>query len=124
MDTDDTKRNGGASKEAIQIGLVQESFASDGITIGAWPNPQVLDYLYERQVILVDDAYLAQVRALLEQSEVSDGLIDGVTALTIPQVTHEPPEPGGPVETEVTITLDRIDRELGAGVAGPNHVFS
>ena len=124
MDTNGAKHNGEASKEAIQIGLVREAFARDDIQIGAWPNPRVLDYLYERGVILVDDAYLAQVQALFEESQLHDALIDGVTALALPLVTNEPREPGGPVETEVTVALDRIDAELGAGVAGPNHVYS
>ena len=124
MDTNDAKRNGDDSKEAFQIRLVLEAFASDDILIGAWPNRFVLDYLYERGVILVDDAYLAQVQELLEEWELRDALIDGVTALAIPLVDHEPRGPGEPEETEVTLTLDRIDRELGVGVAGPNHVFS
>jgi Subtilase family len=122
-------------KAASQIGLVLKTFAEAKIDIGAWPNDQELGYLYERDVILIRDAYRAEVEALVG-GQVRDGLIDGVTAWSIPREEEESRRPssdeidedwpyaGPEVRTEVTNALDRIDSQLGVGVAGPNHVLS
>jgi subtilisin family serine protease len=122
-------------KAASQIGLVLKTFAEAKINIGAWPNDQELGYLYEREVILIRDAYRAEVEALVG-GQVRDGLIDGVTAWSIPREEEESRRPssdeidedwpyaGPEVRTEVTNALDRIDSQLGVGVAGPNHVLS
>jgi hypothetical protein len=129
--------DGDDSKAAIQIGLVLKAFAEAKINIGAWPNDQELGYLYEREVILIRDAYREQVEALVG-GQVRDGLIDGVTAWSIPRQEQRPEqeprehdesgegdEHEGPfIQTEVTIALNRIDQQLGPGVAGPNHVLS
>src|SRR5229473_2013291 len=86
MNTDNARRNGEAGKAEIQIRLVLEAFPEG--RIGAWPNEQQLDYLYEREVILVRDAYLTQVESLVG-GELREGLIDGVSLWSIPRQEPE-----------------------------------
>ena len=132
MNTYNVRRNGEAGKAEIQIRLVLEAFPEG--QIGAWPNEQELDYLYEREVILVRDAYLTQVESLVG-GELREGLIDGVSVWSIPRQEPEQREQEARAEdrdqedpdeqpTEVTSALDLIDDRLGVGVATPNHVLS
>src|SRR5258708_27511803 len=132
MNTDNVQRNGEADKAEIQISLVLQAFPEG--RIGAWPNERELDYLYEREVILVRDAYLTQVESLVG-GELREGLIDGVSVWSIPRQEPEQHEQEARAEdrdqedpdeqpTEVTSALDLIDERLGVGVASPNHVLS
>src|SRR5216683_5580959 len=132
MNTDNVRRNGEADKAEIQIRLVLEAFPEG--QIGAWPNEQELDYLYEREVILVRDAYLTQVESLVG-GELREGLIDVVSLWSLPrqeaeQHEHDERADDGDQDdpdeqqTEVTVALDLIDDRLGVGVATPNHVLS
>src|SRR5258705_4669293 len=132
MNTDNVRRNGEARKAGIQIRLVLEAFPAG--RIGAGPTGRELDYLYERGVILVRDAYLTQVESLVG-GELREGLIDGVSVWSIPRQEPQPKEQREPAEgqeqqgpdeqeTEVTSALDLIDDRLGVGVATPNHVLS
>jgi subtilisin family serine protease len=132
MNTDITDHHGRENRAAIQIKLVLEAFGEG--QVGVWPNETELDYMYERGVILVRDAYLERVEALVG-GELREGLIDGVSVWSIPRQEPGPGEKGQPSEdaeehgpdqqeTEVTIALDRIDERLGVGVATPNHVLS
>src|SRR5258707_4106094 len=132
MNTDNARRNGGSDKAEIQIRLVLEAFPEG--QIGAWPNERELDYLFEREVILVRDAYLTEVERLVG-GELREGLIDGVSVWSIPRQEAERREQEARAEdqdqedpdeqpTEVTSALDLIDERLGVGVASPNHVLS
>src|SRR5258708_10458077 len=132
MNTDNARRNGGSDKAEIQIRLVLEAFPEG--QIGAWPNEQQLDYLYEREVILVRDAYLTEVESRVGGA-LREGLIDGVSLGSIPRQEPAPRDQREPAEgqeqqdpdqqeTEVTSALDLIDDRLGVGVATPNHVLS
>ncbi len=132
MTSDDPDRNGEQDKAECQARLVIQAFGEG--QIAAWPSEDAPDYLYEREVILIRDAYRAEVEALVG-GEVRDGLIDGVSLWSIPRQEPEPadrPESAGDREqqerqerpTEVTAALDLIDARLGVGVATPNHVQS
>jgi len=68
-----------------------------------------LDYLYHEGRILVRDADLPRVQALVGGAAI-DGLINGVTVF----------EPDG---GDTQAALRQIDAELGVGVATPDHVF-
>src|SRR5258708_30499670 len=131
MNTDHVQRNGEADQAEIQISLVLQAFPEG--RIGAWPNERELDYLYEREVILVRDAYLTQVESLVG-GELREGLIDGVSLWSIPRQEPAPRDQREPAEgqeqedpdqqqTEVTVALDLIDDRLGGAVATPHHVL-
>src|SRR5262249_42880216 len=66
-------------------------------------------------VVLVRDAYLAQVREILG-GEVREGFIDGVTVLSLKRVKEKKFE-------NVMDVVSEIDGRLGTGVATPNHIF-
>src|SRR5258707_12902039 len=121
MNTDNARRNGGSDKAEIQIRPWLEAFPEG--QFGAWPTEQELDSLYEREVILVRDAYLTQVESRVG-GELREGLIDGVSLWSIPRQEPEPREQREPAEgqeqedpdqqeTEVTVALDLIDDRLG-----------
>lgn len=74
-------------------------------------DPADFEYLYRRGHILVRDAALKRVIRVLGGGRPSDNLIDGVTLLALPSGMDAPE------------ALDRIDAELGAGVATPDHVL-
>ena len=142
MNAHGTSHNGHRDKPDIQASLVQAAFARDDTRIGIkrFENGE-LDYLYERGTILVREAYVNQVGRLVG-GERREGLIAGVAVWSIPEQPETPQGPEGPQrpepgdedsadqperdedETEVTRTLDLIDRHLGVGVATPNHVVS
>lgn len=99
-----------------QIRLVVAAFMRAGIDIGVKmrsPENVALDFMYQEQRILVRDAYIEGVRAAVGGEGVVDGFIDGVSVYSLADA--DPPE--------VLPALEKIDRELGAGVAAPNHVI-
>jgi subtilisin family serine protease len=97
-----------------QIDLVVRAFAEADIRVGVERLPtEELDYLYQRQVILVRDAYLDAVRTVVGGGAAVDGLIDGVTVYSLE----------GADIPEVIAALRAIDEQLGVGAAAPNHVL-
>lgn len=132
--------NGGRPRSTIevQVGLIMRALREKGTEVAPWP-PDVagseLDYLYQVDVILVRDAYLARVEALLfgpDQPPEPDRGPAGDQRGGEPG-RHAPPPPG--FTEGVTLlrlrgrhtvqgALDLIDREIGLGVATPNHVLS
>ncbi len=97
-----------------QVKIVVEALGGkDGV---AWAcakgdDPADFDYLYRPSHILVRDESLDRVRRVLDGGEPADNLISGVTLLRLP--------PG----LDTLAALERIDRELGAGVATPDHIL-
>lgn len=83
--------------------------------VGWWTakgdDPADFEYLYRRGHILVRDEALDRVRRVLDGGRRADNLIDGVTLLMLPDGLDAPE------------ALERIDAELGAGVASPDHVL-
>lgn len=106
--------HGGTGLQA-EIDLIRRAFAEgkDPKYIGvAWrKEPDDLDFLYQKGVILVRDAYLPFISDVVEGGAPIDGLIDGVTLYQLPETL------------EVIPALEKIDQELGAGVAAPNYVL-
>lgn len=107
------------TKAEVQAELIVDMHREKGVDIGVAHTAEGdLDFLHEEHVILVRDAYVEQVRAVIgraeEAHEQDDGFIDGVTLLSL----------AGADITSVTAALDAIDAALGVGVATPNHVLS
>jgi subtilisin family serine protease len=85
-----------------------------GIDVGVerLPNDDP-DFLHQREVILVRDAYIEAVRTVVGGGGPADGLIDGVTLYSL----H------GAQISDTAGALAAIDAQLGVGVAAPNHVL-
>src|SRR5262249_26867586 len=105
------------AKQEVQVDLIMRNYAKKGVKIKRWPPDEQadLDFLYEEGVVLVRDAYLAQVREILG-GEVREGFIDGVTVLSLKRVKEKKFE-------NVMDVVSEIDGRLGTGVATPNHIF-
>jgi hypothetical protein len=107
------------TKLEIQLGLIEAAFGKD---FGKkYFEDGTLDYLYVRGVIMVRDAYLAEVARLLEEEDEEEergqefvpavGLLPGVSLFSVG-------------ERDVPRLLDKIDARLGEGVATPDHILS
>src|SRR6516165_9741164 len=119
MESSETAGKQPVTKLEIQLDLIAgafgESFGKQLFDDGT------LDYLYVRGVILVRDAYLAEVARLLEEEDEEEergqefvpvaGLLPGVSLFSV----------GG---RDVPRLLDKIDARLGAGIATPDHILS
>lgn len=114
MSSEGEKRERPPTVVDVQVKLVMGAFAAEGIPIGVERLPnQEPDFLYQRHVILVRDAYIDRVGPVVGGGATLDGLIDGVTLYSLE----------GADIFEVIPALEKIDRELGVGVAAPNHVL-
>jgi subtilisin family serine protease len=105
------------TKAVTQAELVVAAFREAGIDIGVATfddSRTDIDFIYQQRAILVRDAYLEQVRAVVGGGEILDGFVDGVTLFSL----------DGAEISDVLAALDAIDDRLGAGVATPNHVLS
>jgi subtilisin family serine protease len=130
------------TKIEAQVRLIIAAMRERGIEVASWPplgdnGEDELDYLFEVNVILVRDAYLARVEALLfgpgqpgepgrdqgddqrgdqrreeERGRRPRGFLEGVTLLSLRG------------RYSVQEALELIDSEIGVGVATPNHVLS
>src|SRR5215471_4961803 len=103
----------------IQLDLIEAAFGKD---FGKkYFDDGTLDYLYVRDVIMVRDAYVAEVARLLEEDDEPEergqefvpavGLLPGVSLFSV-------------VAGSVKKKLDKIDARLGEGVATPDHILS
>src|SRR5882724_10296581 len=107
------------TRAEVQAELIAGVHREKGVDIGVARTAEGdLDFLHEEHVILVRDAYVEQVRAIVGRSadtrEQDDGFIDGVSLLSL----------DGADITSVSAALDAIDSSLGVGVATPNHLLS
>ncbi len=99
----------------IQLELIVCAFREKGIDIGVAYTPEGgLDFVYQKGVILVRDGYLREVADVVGAAEVLDGLVHGVTLLSLAKAKVR----------DVIEALQRIDAALGVGVATPNHILS
>lgn len=132
------------SKLDAQISLIREALG-DEVGIALKPDGE-LDYLYRKHVILVRDAYLERVLTILfgrrdsSRGEGEPGFEpppeDGEGGEAGERGKGEPEDgPGfvagvilvsirGSRYPDVPAALDVIDRELGEGVATPDHILS
>jgi subtilisin family serine protease len=119
MESSETAGERPLTKLEIQLGLIEDAF---GESFGKKLfDDGTLDYLYVRGVILVRDAYLAEVARLLEEDDEPDergqefvaaeGLLPGVSLFSVGA-------------RDIPRLLDKIDARLGVGVATPDHILS
>ncbi len=119
MESSETAGEHSLTKLEIQLGLISEAF---GESFGKQLfEDGTLDYLYVRGVILVRDAYLAEVARLLEEDDepeergqefiAVEGLLPGVSLFSVGN-------------RDVPRLLEKIDARLGVGVATPDHILS
>jgi len=119
MESSETAGEHSLTKLEIQLSLISEAF---GESFGKQLfDDGTLDYLYVRGVILVRDAYLAEVARLLEEDDEPEergqefipveGLLPGVSLFSVGN-------------RDVPRLLDKIDARLGVGVATPDHILS
>jgi subtilisin family serine protease len=109
------------SKLDVQFQLIADACGREGTDIGIVRFPDgSLDYMYQRGVILVRNAYVDQVRAVVgvadsaEERATHDRSVEGVTLYSL-------------ADARIRDTFDAltaIDRELGPGIATPNHILS
>jgi hypothetical protein len=104
------------TRNEAQIAHITRAFEADGVQIGVATSeapPGEVEFLYERGTILVRDQDMARVRTVVGEAEERDGLIDGLTVLSL-----------APTQFDTPGALAAIDERLGVGVATPNHVVS
>ena len=116
---------------ADRVQFIVNAFASPengeieiGVVVDA---DRTVDHMYAEGQLLVREPYLGQVLEILQQPTEADlrrdepdrvqRVIAGVVLLTLGQV------PGGERPT-VTSALNEVDRQLGTGIAMPNHVLT
>jgi subtilisin family serine protease len=97
-------------RTASQIEIVRQGLGPDNVRwdSGDSEDPSDFDYLYRSDALLVRDEDLDRVAAVVP-GEVRDSLVGGVTLFA-------------PTEDEPLGALNRIDDDLGRGVATPDHV--
>jgi Subtilase family len=132
MDSESGRADREPSKLDVQTELIVSACRAKGIDVGvARFRDGSLDFLYQRGVILVRSSYLDRVgeivgageggdeggqRVAEERGDSSghDHSIEGVTLYSL----------AGARISDTLEALRAIDRELGPGIATPNHVFS
>ncbi len=103
------------TKAQVQFELAVAASRQAGIDIGvAALEDGHPDFLHEEGKILVRDAYLDRVGQVVGGGQTVDGLLTGVTLYSLE----------GARISNVSEALDAIDRQLGVGVATPNHALS
>ena len=119
MESSETAGERPLTKLEIQLDLIEAAFGKD---FGKkYFDDGTLDYLYVRGVIMVRDAYVAEVARLLEEDDEPEergqefipavGLLPGVSLFSVG-------------ERDVPRLLEKIDARLGEGVATPDHILS
>jgi hypothetical protein len=111
---DEIGRKWSYSRASAQVRLAVDMYAAEGINLGVQMNGDEVDFVYEEGALLVRDAYLEQVRAVVGGGGVMDGLMEGVTHYSL----------AGARMRGVNEALTAIDSHVGAGAATPNHLLS
>jgi len=127
MNSAEAARERQPTKLDVQLGLIVSAFEEKGIGVGAARFPDgSLDFIYEKGVILVRDAYLDQVAAFLRgpgTASRSEAAAEGrFPTGVLPGVTLYPL--AGTRFPDVLEALDEIDARFGPGVATPSHILS
>src|SRR6516162_6191309 len=120
MESSETAGERALTKLQIQLDLIAEAFGEENFGRKFFDDG-TLDYLYVRGVILVRDAYVADVARLLEEDDEPEergqefvpavGLLPGVSLFSVGA-------------GDIPRMLDKIDARLGEGVATPDHILS
>ncbi len=108
-----------ADRYEAQTGHIRRAFDQTGVGIEVATSeepPGEADFLFERGTILVRDQDLARVLEVEPARGATrrDNLINGLTLLELREENRQ----------RTLDVLDEIDREVGVGVATPNHVLS
>jgi hypothetical protein len=109
-----------ATKVEVQVDLLVKAFreaepAKDiGVAPADWRESGIVDYLYQKGAVLVRDADVERVQAVVGGGRRLDNLVNGLTLLSLEGARRD----------EALAALDAIDEQLGVGVATPNHVLS
>ena len=103
-----------------QVEHITTTFHDNGIEIGVVAVDGGVSFLYRREQLLVRDEYLDRVRQILQQPtdlDLIERVVAGVVVLTLtaPQAGEQP---------TVIDALARVDRELGEGIATPDHLLT
>jgi subtilisin family serine protease len=132
MDSDSGQAGREPSKLDVQAELIVSAYRAKGIDVGVARLPDgSLDFLYQRGAILVRGSYLDRVDEIVGAGEGGDEegqreatgrgdrsghdhSVEGVTLYSL----------AGARISDTLEALRAIDRELGPGIATPNHVFS
>jgi hypothetical protein len=117
----------GPDKLDVQTELIASAYRAKGIDVGVARLPDgSLDFLYQRGAILVRNGYLARVAEIVGAGEGRDESraeaergghdhsVEGITLYSL----------AGARIGDTLEALGAIDRELGPGIAAPNHLFS
>jgi hypothetical protein len=127
MDSESGARRG-PDKLDVQTELIASAYRAKGVDVGvARLRDGSLDFLYQRGVILVRNNYLARVAEIVgageggedrqaeaERGDGQDHSVEGITLYSL----------AGARISDTLEALQAIDRELGPGIAAPNHLFS
>jgi subtilisin family serine protease len=121
-----------ASRRAAQVEAIVRAYEERGIPIGIGPDgdPANMEFLYRTGEVLVRDEDVPRVSRVLgvdsapigkaarrgARSSEGQKPAGGVTVIDLP------PRDANDVELTTLQWLDRIDDDLGAGIATPNHV--
>ncbi len=110
------------------VSIIVEAFARQGIDIAVvTAGDGGLGYMFARGQVLVRDQHLTRVLEILEQPperELRDNEPDRLQRITPGvQLVTLGPTPSG-VQHAVPDAVNLVDRELGLGVATPNHVLT
>ena len=127
MDSDSGRADREPSKLDVQAELIASAYQAKGIDVGvARLRDGSLDFLYQRGAILVRNSYLARVAEIVgageggqeSQEEAERGEHDhSVEEITLYSLA-------GARISDTLEALQAIDRDLGPGIAAPNHLFS
>ena len=98
-------------KFQAELDLVLRTYPEFAIWPTDWRDLGSYDYAYRKGQLLVADRDLERVTRLLDRAEVIDRLPIGVNVLQGP-------------DDDIQEMLQAADRELGQGVATPNHILT
>src|SRR5437763_9106418 len=116
MDSDSGGGRRGPARLDVQTELIASAYRAKGIDVGVARLPDgSLDFLYQRGVILVRSSYLDRVDEIVGAGEGGhDHSVEGVILYSL----------AGARIGDTVEALQAIDRELGPGIAAPNHLLS
>ncbi|HEX6527687.1 MAG TPA: S8/S53 family peptidase [Streptosporangiaceae bacterium] len=102
---------------ADQVDFIVSAFGERGTSIGVVTADRGVSYMYAEGQLIVREEHLGLVQPLLPQPAAVERVTHGMMLLRLAEASS------GELPTVADLLL-RIDAELGAGVATPNHVLT